>query len=453
MLNISNNNINRDEILSGCHSYQEVMISKASNRLIILLGSLFCLACIILFLPWTQNIRAKGKLTSLNPQNREQQIHSMISGRVEKWYVNEGQLLKRGDTVVFISEMKPDYLDPFLIEKTARQAEAKKASVASYKEKAQALSNQIDALKKNKKLKLLQAENYLKQAALKVTSDSIDYQTAVVNLEIAQNQFERQENLYKQGLKSLTDLQKRKQKLQESVNKKIAIQNKWLVSQNEYINARINLNAIENEYLEKIAKAESDHMSAVSNILQAEADYNKLSIQESNYVKRSGFYAITAPQDGYVTRALVVGIGETVKEGQPIFTFVPAHYDLAVEMYVRPIDLPLIRENANVRLQFDGWPALVFSGWPGLSFGAYDGKIVAYDKVAGPNGNFRVLVVPEGEDARPWPELLRIGSGANGIALLNRVPVWYELWRNLNGFPPDFYKEENYAPKPKMTKK
>ncbi len=453
MLNISNNPINRDKILSDCHSYQDVMASKASKRLIILLGSLFFLAGIVLFLPWTQNIRAKGKLTSLNPQNREQQIHTVISGRIEKWYVNEGQLLKKGDTVVRISEMKPDYLDPLLIEKTTNQAEAKKASVNSYRDKARALSNQIEALKKNKKLKLLQAENYLKQAALKVTSDSIDYQTAVINLEIAQNQFERQESLYKQGLKSLTDLQKRKQKLQESINKKISIQNKWLASQNAYINARINLNAIENEYEEKIAKAESDYMSAISNKLQAEAEYNKLSIQESNYVKRSGFYTITAPQDGYVTKAMVAGIGETVKEGQAVFTFVPAHYDLAVEMYVRPIDLPLIRENANVRLQFDGWPALVFSGWPGLSFGAYDGKIVAYDKVASANGKFRVLVVPHGEDERPWPDLLRIGSGANGIALLNTVPVWYELWRNLNGFPPDFYKDETNSYQPKSVKK
>jgi hypothetical protein len=33
-----------------------------------------------------------------------------------------------------------------------------------------------------------------------------------------------------------------------------------------------------------------------------------------------------------------------------------------------------------------------------------------------------------------------MGTGAQGIALLKDVPIWYELWRNINGFPPDYYK-------------
>jgi RsmE family RNA methyltransferase len=27
-----------------------------------------------------------------------------------------------------------------------------------------------------------------------------------------------------------------------------------------------------------------------------------------------------------------------------------------------------------------------------------------------------------------------------GISLLKNVPIWYELWRNINGFPPDYYQ-------------
>ena len=40
----------------------------------------------------------------------------------------------------------------------------------------------------------------------------------------------------------------------------------------------------------------------------------------------------------------------------------PADYDLAVETYVRPIDLPLVHIGERVRVQFDGWPPIVFSG-------------------------------------------------------------------------------------------
>ena len=442
MLNISNQRINhRDEILQEQSAYQMVMKSKASRKILYLLFSLMLFGLLLLFLPWTQNIRARGKLTTLDPQNREQDIHTLLSGRVEKWYVKEGELVKKGDTIVHISEMKHDYLDPDLIQKSMNQAEAKKASVGTYQDKAQALADQLVVLDKNRKLKVEQARNYLQQSALKVTSDSIDHETAKINLDIAQKQFDRQQKLYDQGLKSLTELEQRRQKLQEAINKEISAQNKYLAAQNEYINAQITLGTVENEFLEKIAKARSERASALSSSLEAESDFNKLSIQQSNYALRSGFYYITAPQDGFVTKSNFTGIGETIKEGDAILSFIPANYELAVELYVRPLDLPLIREGNKVRLQFDGWPALVFSGWPGLSFGTYGGEIAAFDKAAGQDGNFRLLIIPDAE-SEPWPDLLRLGSGAYGIALLKNVPVWYELWRNLNGFPPDFYMTE-----------
>lgn len=451
MLNISRNPIDRDEVLKDQSAYREVMETSASRKLVYLLTGLFLLAFVILFLPWTQNIRARGTLTTLRPENREQNIHSMITGRVEKWYVREGQMVTKGDTIVFISEVKSEYLDPDLIQKSSNQTDAKRASVQSYSEKAEALADQVNALQRNKILKIEQAENYYNQARLKVQSDSIDFETAKVNYEIAEKQFARQQKLYDQGLKSLTDLESRKQKLQEALYKTVSIENNWLASKNSFINAKLNLNIVVNEFNEKIAKAKSDRMSAVSSALEAEGDFNKLSIQQSNYARRSGFYYITAPQNGFVTRALITGIGETVKEGESVFSFIPADYELAVEMYVRPLDLPLIQESRRVQLQFDGWPALVFSGWPGMSFGTYTGRVVSYDKATSSNGKFRVLVAPD-PDTRPWPTLLRLGSGTYGITLLKNVPIWYELWRNLNGFPADFYVEQSNTSIEKKSK-
>ena len=57
------------------------------------------------------------------------------------------------------------------------------------------------------------------------------------------------------------------------------------------------------------------------------------------------------------------------------------------------------------------------------------------------NGKFRVLISEDPADRR-WPQELKIGTGANGIALLKNVPVWYELWRNINSFPPDYYRQK-----------
>jgi hypothetical protein len=107
-------------------------------------------------------------------------------------------------------------------------------------------------------------------------------------------------------------------------------------------------------------------------------------------------------------------------------------------MFIRPIDLPLIKLGQRVRIQFDGWPAIIFSGWPGTSFGTFGGRVFAIDNFISKNGLYRIIVAPDYDDY-PWPEELRAGAGANSILLLNDVPVWYELWRQFNGFPPDYY--------------
>lgn len=118
----------------------------------------------------------------------------------------------------------------------------------------------------------------------------------------------------------------------------------------------------------------------------------------------------------------------------------PKDYELAVETYVRPIDLPLIHIGENVSVQFDGWPAIVFSGWPNVSYGTYSAKVIAIDSYISKNGKFRILLSPDQDAEHPWPSAIRIGSGAKTMALLDEVPVGFEIWRQLNSFPPNFYQ-------------
>jgi len=128
-----------------------------------------------------------------------------------------------------------------------------------------------------------------------------------------------------------------------------------------------------------------------------------------------------------------------VKEGDMIVEVVPDRFQYAVELFVRPVDLPLVSTGQQVRFQFDGFPAIVFSGWPRSSYGTFAGKVTAVENSVSANGKFRVLVT-ENPLQKPWPPQLRMGTGAQAIALLKDVPVWYELWRNINGFPPDYYQ-------------
>ena len=411
---------------------------KILNRII---AGVSVIAVIALFLPWTQNISGSGSVTTLKPSQRPQTIQSLISGRIEKWYVQEGDFVNKGDTILFISEIKEDYLDPNLVNNTKNQADAKKLSVESYGSKVNTLSVQIQSIESERVLKLEQARNKIKQSLLKVKSDSMDLVAVKTQLKIANTQFNRSFQLNKEGLKPLTDVEEKRLKLQEVEAKIITQENKFLTSKNEFINAKIEINRITAEYSEKTSKAKSDQYTALSNKYDTEAQVNKLENQYVNYTIRNGMYYIKAPQSGYVNRALQSGLGETIKEGTPIAGIMPSKYDIAVESFVRPLDLPLVKKGEKVRVFFDGWPTIVFSGWPDMSYGTFGGEIVAIENFISDNGKYRVLIAPDPEEAK-WPKQLSIGSGAQTIALLNTVPIWYEIWRTLSGFPPNYYKTE-----------
>lgn len=441
MLNISDNSINErvDRMeYSALVSVESKRSSNVTRRLLIFFTMV---GIIILFLPWTQNIRARGEVTTLSPDQRPQTIHSVIPGRIEEWFVNEGDYVKKGDTILFLSEVKDEYFDPQLLERTQQQLTSKEMAVGSYMEKVKALDNQIDALAETSVLKLEQTRNKLLQAKLKVTSDSIEYKASAINYDIARQQYERMKGLNEKGLKSLTDLETRELSVQKAQAEMIAKENKLLTSRNELINARVELTSIGAQYRDEIAKAESNKFTALSDMYDAEAVVTKLQNQYMNYSVRTGMYYVHAPQNGYVTQAIQSGIGETIKEGDAIVSIMPSDVDLAVAMYVRPIDLPLLKKGNKVRLQFDGWPAIVFSGWPNTSYGTYGGVVFAIDNFISANGKYRVLVAQDPED-HTWPEVLRAGAGASSMTLLNDVALGYELWRQINGFPPDYYVQD-----------
>ena len=439
MLNISEINISKLVNQKDFSALDNAEKRVSGNVVLRLFIGLTIAGLVVLFLPWTQNIRARGEITTLKPDQRPQTIHSVIAGRVEKWFVQEGDFVHKGDTIIFISEVKDEYFDPQLLDRTDEQLKAKEMAVQSYMEKVKAQDNQVDALVQTSRLKMQQARNKVQQANLKIASDSIDFQAYQLNFKIAQDQLVRMEELAAEGLKSQTDLEKRQQALQKAKAEMISAENKLLTSQNELINAQVELTSIEAQYRKEIAKAESEKYTALSNMYDAEAVVTKLQNQYMNYSVRQGMYYITAPQDGYVTKAIQIGLGETMKEGAEIVSIMPALYDLTVAMYIKPLDLPLMEKGQKVRLQFDGWPAIVFSGWPNTSYGTYGGEVFAIDNFISDNGKYRVLVKPDPDD-HEWPEALRVGAGTNSMVLLKDVFVWYELWRQINGFPPDYYK-------------
>lgn len=422
----------------------ELSSNKTAKRAAKVIIAFFVLFFVLLFFPWTQNIQVEGNVITLRPEQKPQPVNTIISGKIARWYIREGQQIEKGDTILYLEEVSDKYLDTLMVVRLQAQVEAKKQAVEFYKSKVASQTDQLNALLSIQKLKFSQAKNKLEQGRLKVITDSMNLVAATTDLKIAQEQFNRFDTLYRQGFKSLTELEGRQLKLQETQAKMLSAQNKLLTTRNEFLNAEIDMTSIINEYQEKIFKTESEQFSAYTDLYQAEGDYQKLSNELSNLTVRGNFYFITSPQNGIVSRTITSGIGEYVSSGQTVAYIVPREQDLVMELFVSPVDLPLVHGGGKARVQFDGWPALVFSGWPSATQGTYGAVVIAVDQAISPNGKYRILASPDPDDT-PWPEAIRVGSGTRAWLMLNDVPVWYELWRQFNGFPAEFYTPNNTA--------
>jgi len=314
------------------------------------------------------------------------------------------------------------------VERTNEQVNANIESIQSYEEKVKSIESQQKAMIQNRDLMIETTKNKIIQIRREIVSDSIDLAAYELMLDVANKQYDRTKELYEKGIKSKTDLETKSVKQREMTSKVVVQKNKLDNQTNKLRNLELELSSINGEYADQIAKSESDKFSAISSKLDTRAKAAKLKNSLSNYEVRQRYYYITAPQSGYITKAIKKGIGEIIKEGTDIVTIMPKSFDLAIEIYVKPMDLPLIFKEEKTRIQFDGWPAVVFSGWPNISTGTYGGVVVAVDRIISKNGLYRVLIVPN-DDGKKWPDVLRVGSGAKAFVLLRDVPLWYELWR------------------------
>jgi len=422
------------------NAFDHIYEAKEGTKIKPWLVSLLILILALIFLPWTQNIRSKGNITSLFQEQKPQKIYSPIAGKISRWWVKEGDTVQAGDTLAKITEIKGEYLDPNLIARTQDQLNAKTESLKYYEQKILATDAQIQNLKRSLTLKQNQVENKIKQLQQKITGERAELEAAQNDYNLAKDQFERNQKMYREGLISQTQIQQRNVAMQNASAKKTTAENKVNQTLQDIANAQIELRGVDQEYSEKINKAESERFQSLGQVETNKGEVAKLENMVTNYTIRNGMYFIIAPQAGQIIQATKSGLGEIIKEGEDLLTIVPNINNVAVEIFVRPVDLPLILPGEEVRLIFDGYPVILFAGgWPNQSFGTFPGKIRAVENTINEQGLFRVIV-EEDPNGKRWPRRLRIGAGAQGIALLNDVPVWYELWRNINGFPADYYR-------------
>ena len=422
-------------------AYNSIYSVDIESRIKNIFWGMFFVLIFILFVPWTQNINTSGIVTTQFQEQRPQQINSIIPGKIIKWWVKEGDFVQKGDTIVELADTKDDYLDPRLIERTNDQLTAKKQKVDFYDNKITNIKGQLIAIEEGFKLKQAAIKNKIQQLERKILIDSAELAAANVDLQVGTNQYNRAGKMLNDGIISLVDYERRTQSFNKAKAGFQEKQQKFLNTKQDVLIARIELNTLKQDVNDKLFKLKGDIANSNTEKSTVIAEVAKNENELSNYRIRGSQKWLLAPQTGQIIKAKKAGINEIVKEGEMIVEIVPNSFLYAVELFVKPMDLALINKGQDVRLQFDGYPAIVFSGWPNSSYGTFAGKISAIETNRNENGQFRVLIIPDQKE-KNWPSNLKIGTGAQGFALLNDVPIWYELWRQLNGFPPDFYTIE-----------
>lgn len=173
-----------------------------------------------------------------------------------------------------------------------------------------------------------------------------------------------------------------------------------------------------------------------ADVASAGAELSRVDVNLS----RSSIQIVRAPRDGTILRVNAGDTATFINAGTVVATFVPDNAKRALELYVDGRDIALVRDGAPVRIQFEGWPVVQVPGWPSVAIGTFSGHVIAIDPSAQANGRFRVLVEENDEIGATWPDarFVRFGSKAQAWVLLETVPVGYEIWRQLNNFPPEF---------------
>jgi biotin carboxyl carrier protein len=178
-------------------------------------------------------------------------------------------------------------------------------------------------------------------------------------------------------------------------------------------------------------------------IAQGQGELNRI---DTN-IQRQSNQTITAPRAGRIMRVKGDDSSAIVKQGDVLASFVPEEGKRVVELYVDGRDVSLIYPGRDVRLEFEGWPAIQFSGWPSVARGFFDGRVMSVDQAASSNGLYRLIVEPR-PDRPPWPKepSVRLGASVRGWVQMNTVKVWFELWRLLNDFPLQYTPPLKEAP-------
>lgn len=460
--------------LPSLRLFRSSQLARRLGRLlfILLIGS----TVIVGVAPWRQSVKGSGNVIAYAPLEREQTIETPIKGRIVKFGdgIVENAHVKKGQLIAEIADIDGEYLVRLEGQLTASQLQvtaaedllkASRKNLDAARAVVTSVQLQVEAYVKLKEQVLDAADSEILAAKNKVEAENqqlVEQEAALTQVEA---DYERQKTLFEEKIASQLKFQEAERKLKES-RAKVEKSKAYVSSAENELDAKKSDRKAKEQKTQvdidyataALSKAGVDVAKSESELAKAQSDLNKAQkelLESETKVARQQSQRILAPFDGYLTRISPNQSTQVLKEGDPICVIVPDTADRAVQIWLDGNDAPLVEPGRQVRLQFEGWPAVQFAGWPSVAVGTFGGTVVSMDATDDGKGKFRILVRPDQTD-RPWPNerFLRQGVRANGWVILDEVPLWYEIWRNMNGFPPVVSTEEpkNENKPPKLPK-
>ncbi|HEY9745444.1 MAG TPA: biotin/lipoyl-binding protein, partial [Oculatellaceae cyanobacterium] len=376
------------------------VIRLAVVLLILLIVFMVCLA----FVPWRQTIMASGEVTVFSPMHRPQTINALIEGRLIRWFVKEGDMVRKGQLLGLLQDIRPEFMDPKQLKRYESQRKA-------YLTKRQALISMIEALEgQQKSLQATRAsavsgaEKQVGQASNRVAAARQNVISAERNVKTAEWNLARRERLYRQGLRSKRDLELAELDMVRASAELQAAQAQLALEERGVSVSRFNRTQLGAEIQARIQDVQARRADAQDKLATVESELARLDVEIANLKQRIAQRRIVSPITGQVVRVYVLGAGQSVTVGMPIALVAPLIQDQAVALYMTDNDAPLLALGRPVRLQFSGWPAIQFMGWPSVAYGTFAGKIAAIDSADGKTRGFRILVKPDVDAIRSGKE-------------------------------------------------
>jgi multidrug resistance efflux pump len=416
------------DALPAMHLVRTSWIVRLIAKLTLAVLSLSIVAMI--FVPWQQTARGYGSVSALNPQERPQIVASRQDGIVKtvRPDLRQGSLVQKGEVILEIEPFAPQALSQ--LSSQIEQIEIKRQAALT----AQSLAEQ------NVELQRLSGESLIASVEKEVEASKQKYEQQLNEVKVLEAEFEQKsyeknqsEALFPKGLISEQELIAKRNAYNQAYSKLDKGKAQVIETLATFIAKEKELESKSHDVYIKNRQAEQKAQEETQKLAAAEKELTDLEIKlgEMDRLK------IASPVDGVIQEIYSIEGANTVKKGDPLFVVVPQSQQLAVELSVAGRDMPLVQLGDKVRLQFQGWPAVQFVGWPSAAVGTFGGKIAAVSPTDNAKGDFYVLVVPDPEEPE-WPDnrYLRQGVRANGWILLKQVALGYEIWRQLNGFPP-----------------